>query len=826
MKNTNKLLLLLSCGMLLAACGNNDASSSKATGLTSESSHATGLTSESSHATGLTSEQSSHATGLTSEDSHDTGLTSEDSHDTGFTSEDSHDTGLTSESSSAVEPSKPYHTWQVVGSVDELGKWGFDNALNFVYDAALDAHVVSEVTLYKGTEFKFVRDKTWSGDNEVVDAIIAALNDAAVVGKSGNNVLVKTSGKFSFKILDKDAAITADDLAITFEEVVDPVVKPAHHWAVIGGFNNWNVNDTTLAFTYDEVTDVHTFTGSIPVNTKFKILADKTWGAMNELGWQVVSALNDTSILHEVGDDRGAEFLKKGTVTITIKDTIDPTSSESYKDVTVDFKEDVSRPFHKWYMIGSLAELGVWDTNGAKEFTFDAATNTHSISMELPKESKFKLIADRAWNNVLAAEVVNKLNDETALTLTGQNGDPTVMKNGVFTISISDDILTMENKLEGLTVSFKEVEVAYTHVWSVVGNTAAFGNWTSEKGAMFTYDEATDTHKVDVEVFPNNEFQILADRAWNIRIIDPIVEKLNNPEALIATGGEYNNIKALAHGTLHIEIKDKIDLTKPLESLAVTFQAIEDTYKSLYFVDKAWWAADNATTRAYIFGDNGEAASWPGVAMTKVGTMNGDNVWSVSVNVSVYGKIVFTRAGTDGAYWDARTEDLVIADNTNDNPMYVLSNEAAWGQNNAAVTLGNYSEESLDPVASTKPLPILAQGNSASRVEGAGVMINLDNTNLGINGDNALSIIADTQIQYAIVCEAHQEFFDADDFNLGTVRQFDDYGANTVRFYFTFTKGFAPDWEYTLTVTITTKIGGEDYMGVARFVNGAFTPAD
>ena len=506
MKNTKKLLLLLSCGMLLAACGGNDASS-HATGLTSESSHATGLTSESSHATGLTSE-SSHATGLTSEESHDTGLTSEDSHDTGFTSEDSHDTGLTSESSSAVEPSKPYHTWQVVGSVDELGKWGFDNALNFVYDAALDAHVVSEVTLYKGTEFKFVRDKTWSGDNEVVDAIIAALNDAAVVGKSGNNVLVKTSGKFSFKILDKDAAITADDLAITFEEVVDPVVKPAHHWAVIGGFNNWNVNDTTLAFTYDEVTDVHTFTGSIPVNTKFKILADKTWGAMNELGWQVVSALNDTSILHEVGDDRGAEFLKAGTVTITIKDTIDPTSSESYKDITVDFKEaPAARPYHSWKVVGSTDALGNWNLSSALSLAYDADKVSHSLSFDANVGDMFKLVGDDSWAdaNVLDAELVDALNNTDVLALSNDEyNNPTVKKNVTFTITISDDFFDLEDKSAGLSVSF--VERTVTNVWSVSEFT--LNTATGESGTDVFLDI-----KVAFEGYTEDAFRALA---WKI----------------------------------------------------------------------------------------------------------------------------------------------------------------------------------------------------------------------------------------------------------------------------------------------------------------------
>lgn len=118
-----------------------------------------------------------------------------------------------------------------------------------------------------------------------------------------------------------------------------------------------------------------------------------------------------------------------------------------------------------------------------------------------------------------------------------------------------------------------------------------------------------------------------------------------------------------------------------------------------------------------------------------------------------------------------------------------------------------------NPVSYTA-LPIVPCGNSLTRIDGAGIMIFLDNTDLGITGANASSIISglgvsitDTATSSAVEC---------------TSMQFDDYNDSstpkTVRLYL-----LMPNSEKTsVDVKVTGTINGTAYQGTATFVNGVY----
>ena len=125
-------------------------------------------------------------------------------------------------------------------------------------------------------------------------------------------------------------------------------------------------------------------------------------------------------------------------------------------------------------------------------------------------------------------------------------------------------------------------------------------------------------------------------------------------------------------------------------------------------------------------------------------------------------------------------------------------------------------------------LPVIAQGNQATKVEGAGVWIYLDNTDLGITGANAADIIAATQATVTIEAtdntpEQYKTAFKAEP--VITSMEFNDYGEGTVRLHIVLDVGYLNDWALKHTVNVTMEVGGQTYTATLTFVGGVYQAA-
>lgn len=127
----------------------------------------------------------------------------------------------------------------------------------------------------------------------------------------------------------------------------------------------------------------------------------------------------------------------------------------------------------------------------------------------------------------------------------------------------------------------------------------------------------------------------------------------------------------------------------------------EESIVTLYFQDKAWWAADTASSSIYYWGESG-GNTWPGTRMELVSSENDVNTWKFDLDVSLYTNFIFTRTHTkygledmpegENVDWGAQTIDLAYEEGVN---LYTLENETpSWGGGETACTVikGVYSE--------------------------------------------------------------------------------------------------------------------------------------
>jgi uncharacterized protein YjdB len=114
-------------------------------------------------------------------------------------------------------------------------------------------------------------------------------------------------------------------------------------------------------------------------------------------------------------------------------------------------------------------------------------------------------------------------------------------------------------------------------------------------------------------------------------------------------------------------------------------------------------------------------------------------------------------------------------------------------------------------VASTvEALPVIPAGNQVTKIEGAGIWIYLDNTNLGITGANAADVLSGLTIAASDTATGNAVTISGSEFN--------DYGTNTVRLYLTM-----PDAAHTsITVSVSGTINGTAYAGDVEFVSGVY----
>lgn len=160
------------------------------------------------------------------------------------------------------------------------------------------------------------------------------------------------------------------------------------------------------------------------------------------------------------------------------------------------------------------------------------------------------------------------------------------------------------------------------------------------------------------------------------------------------------------------DVTSTVDITTSDETTSVDETTSEDETTSdettseerivtLYFQDKAWWAADTASSSIYYWGESG-GNTWPGTRMELVSSESDVNTWKFDLDVSLYTNFIFTRTHTkygledmpegENVDWGAQTIDLAYEEGVN---LYTLENETpSWGGGETACTVikGVYSE--------------------------------------------------------------------------------------------------------------------------------------
>ena len=128
----------------------------------------------------------------------------------------------------------------------------------------------------------------------------------------------------------------------------------------------------------------------------------------------------------------------------------------------------------------------------------------------------------------------------------------------------------------------------------------------------------------------------------------------------------------------------------------------------------------------------------------------------------------------------------------------------------------------LDAGATVNVLPV----KNTSRVEGAGIFVYLDNTDLDITPEIAGSIIKEISIT------ASSDNPNAQPYVTGGTNpltyndsHFEGYTADSVTLYVTMNVGVPADWDMTIEVAIKLTISGQEYAKTISFFNGVYQQA-
>ena len=718
-----------------------------------------------------------------------------------------------------VEPTKPLHTWSIVGQYND---WNVKGGSAFVYDEETDIHTL-EFDALKGDMFKVVADAAWG--TEIGKAwTLAAPELLATEGDVNNpNAQFLKNGKYRFTIADAiDLASEEAYKSLTVTLVEETSLT---NWTVvgdvIGGEHAWDIFNGTVA-SFDSETKTHTLVLNMKAGNNFRILANRSWG-VKTLGKEFAEMFNDPEVMTASNDGNGIAQ-REGKYTITIKDNL--LELEDVKEgLTIELEgyeppvTPVDQPKHHWYIVG---QYNGWDTSSANAFTYDPETKVHTLEMDMLRGDMFKIVADRAWDIQTGKIWVDAANDPSLLVAEGDANNPNAqaVKNGKYTLTIKDDVdLAAENAKDSLTVNCVPAE--NVNNWTLVGS---MNGWDITKGAKAVYNSETKVHVLSATFYKGQQFKLVANRTWAIAYGELFARALNDDTKLTAGDGEQPNCRVVANGTYTITIKDAIDFENPLESISVVYAEIPAQNIDVYFKDAAWWTGDNAASKAFVFRDGAELAGWPGVATEKIGTIDGRGVWHISIDLAIYTKVVFTRCSpTDGAYWDARTVDISLSDFSAETPMYDISaSEQAWGSAQAVGEWKAFDKADLDPVVPVQnELKILAEGAGKTRIEGAGVFVFFDNSELGINGANATDVIGAATVALKGTCAAEQAFMDALEI---TGMNFQEWSDSDTKACLHLVLSAAPNssWDYELEFTITFVINEQTYVGTAKFAKGNY----
>lgn len=173
-----------------------------------------------------------------------------------------------------------------------------------------------------------------------------------------------------------------------------------------------------------------------------------------------------------------------------------------------------------------------------------------------------------------------------------------------------------------------------------------------------------------------------------------------------------------------------------------------------------------------------------------------------------------------------------LDDDTSSSSSEASSSETSSGETSSSEQSSGSESSSADSSSQGElrheALPVLPSGGTlgATRVEGAGIIIHLDNSILNINGAIAKSIIDASTVEVAVTTTADTPSDHINDINGMEIVDFmfNDYSEelHTVCLYIRMNRGSDSTWKFKYEVNASIVIENTAYDGSATFIGGEY----
>ncbi len=458
-----------------------------------------------------------------------------------------------------------------------------------------------------------------------------------------------TQGEYTTHITETgDWKITVN--SETWEMTVEKLSSAPDTYAMVGGFNNWSLENNTLEFTFVETTTVgDVYTASIgEISGQWKVVKNHSWGNSNELCGGVTNMeVGQTYNLSWGGSNCSfASTLNNVTFTLTVF------ANGNGGSIKIEGTEsDVPHT----YQIAGTGDLGLSWTPSDNPMTEENGTWTLTKSglTLFPGNYAYKLVQDGStW-------IPDGMNNDHQLTISE--------------IGVYDVVFTMTEPTDAGYTAVATKTAGFT--FSVAGNNGAiFGNawWENADGdaanAMTLTDGKYVITKTGVELTAG-EFQ------YRVRI---------NGAYTTDQGFAYNangifNIEGIGSNKVVTVAQDgKYDITITFDPAAKTVtetlvrEAAQVKDYTVTFVNSGNWEGD-IYVWAWREGKNFTGGEWPGKKATKTENKAGNfDIWTYTFEQlsedDLPTSIIFSANGApqtqddafadNGEYWGVETYGL------------------------------------------------------------------------------------------------------------------------------------------------------------------------
>ncbi len=119
----------------------------------------------------------------------------------------------------------------------------------------------------------------------------------------------------------------------------------------------------------------------------------------------------------------------------------------------------------------------------------------------------------------------------------------------------------------------------------------------------------------------------------------------------------------------------------------MNYEKPDDAEKTYYFQGASWWNKDSACTSVFAWNDaitsvNGD---YPGQRMESLG----DGTFKITLDSTIYDRLVFSRVSSSMEYWGAKTVDIKLDDFLTHNCYSIASCAEAW-ENDGKFASGSF----------------------------------------------------------------------------------------------------------------------------------------